>query len=588
MPEPREEYDQLIGRLISGRYRVKRLLGRGGMGKVYQAKQIALGREVALKVLSASYFGEGDPEFHKRFFHEAAIMAKLKSPHTVTVFDYGYDQGIYYIAMELVSGRSLDRELKRGLMPLPRVIAIVEQVCRSLREAHSKGIVHRDLKPGNVILTLGDDGEEMVKLLDFGLAKRMSTLDESNPDLLPGSPKYMSPEIIRQQPVDGRADIYALGVMLYQMLTGVVPFDRENPLDILKAHLYQQPPSMAAVNPQAAVPTALEKLVLRCLAKDPALRYRNIHEVIGELRQVAQQLGLIDRSASGLVSLAPQAKSSIPNNTLPQQASSRPVSPGLRMAIDDEIPEAMRPASDWNLNWIFPVVTAAVLLVITGAYFAFGNSKETGPSSVEVQKSPAGSTPLANQKTATGSAIGNKDMVFTVDELDKREEKKSEPTVRLEVTSNPAGATVVIGKRIMGQTPLSFEITGAQAQVGKMLEIRLEKPGYQPQVIEQTIDRKIVAVNLKLASNPVKPVGEATTDKKRSRTVRPPEKEEVEFEEALQHLEGHDWTAPISSEPRPSMTTPVLEPNPSDERSEKQPLKETTPYGSDIEDEASP
>ncbi len=619
MPEAMQEFDQLIGRLISGRYRVKRLLGQGGMGKVYQAKQIALGREVALKVLSASYYGEGDPEFHKRFFHEAAIMAKLKSPHTVTVFDYGYDEDIYYIAMELVTGRALDREIKRGVMPIPRVLSIAEQVCRSLREAHSKGIVHRDLKPGNVILTTGDEGEEMVKLLDFGLAKRMTNPDESNPDLIPGSPKYMSPELIRQQPVDGRADIYGLGIMLYQMLTGVVPFDRENPLDILKAHLFEEPPPMASHNPRYPIPPTLEKMVMRCLAKDPALRYRNIHEVLGTLRQVAQELGLSDGSIAAISSMSispgpntpaqvptPSISStSIPQSATPVATSQRPPpqkaaaipARGLRMAVDDEIPEARRPTTDWNLARVFPVVTGVVLLVIGGAYYAFGGSEESNEVSV-VPLSVADDPSVIGQNTATG----NKDMVFTVDDVDKGETQKVEHKIRVEVTSEPAGATVLIGERAMGQTPTTFEWRGKNAERGKTLELRLERSGYQTHVVKRTIDKDVLNVSVSLKAKVRKAIAKSARVKKVAPKPAPQGPGESDFEEALEHLQGRNWKDPVSNEFEPMEPTPEPgaepEPEPQDELSDEQleeqpsgdeqPSVEERPSESDIDEEASP
>ena len=178
--------DPLIGRTISGRYRVHSVLGQGGMGTVYQAQQIPLGRAIAVKVLSA---GQVEPGFHKRFFQEAAILAKLKSPNTVTVFDYGRDEDIYFIAMELVSGQPLDRVLDdEGALAVPRALGIAQQVCRSLREAHAQGIVHRDLKPGNIVLTRGEDDEELVKVLDFGLAKRVNRAsDDTQRDTVPAA-----------------------------------------------------------------------------------------------------------------------------------------------------------------------------------------------------------------------------------------------------------------------------------------------------------------------------------------------------------------------------------------------------------------
>jgi len=513
--------------------------------------------------------------------------------------------------MELVAGRPLDRELRRGIMPVPRILSIAEQICRSLREAHSKGIVHRDLKPGNVILTIGDEGEEMVKVLDFGLAKRLTTSEESNPDLVPGSPKYMSPELIRQQPVDGRADIYALGIMLYQMLTGVVPFDRESPLEILKAHLFEQPKPLASMNPRYPVFPTLEKMVMRCLAKDPALRYRNIHEVIGALRQIAHELGLSDGSISSISSISPTSAGvrsitpvHIPSPSLrpaatatassqrpsPRNAASVP-SPGLRMAVDDEIPEARRPATDWNLTRVFPVVTVAVLFVIAVAYYAFGRSDENNAVRV-VQLPPAENPPAVGQDTVTGSPVGNKDMVFTVDDVDKGEKQKAERTIRVEVLSEPAGATVQIGERTMGQTPISFDWKGKEAERGKTVELRLNKPGYRPQVVKRTIDGDVLTLSVSLKPTVQKAIAKSAPVDKAKQTPASQEPAESEFEEALENLQGRDWRAPVSNDLASEEPAPEPEPQAdpynelSDEQLEEQPREKNNPYDQDPQSES--
>jgi serine/threonine protein kinase len=216
--------DPLIGRLINDRYRIASLVARGGMGRVYRAEQAPLGREVALKVLHPRYEGDHDPEFQRRFFLEASTCAKLSHPNTVTIFDYGRtEDDIYYIAMELLEGRTLHRAVRTdGPFAPQRAMHIARQVCRSLREAHKSGLVHRDLKPANVFLMRHGDEEDFVKVLDFGLVKDIETPDEdlTETGLFMGSPKYMSPEQIRGENVDGRCDVYALGVMLYEMLTG--------------------------------------------------------------------------------------------------------------------------------------------------------------------------------------------------------------------------------------------------------------------------------------------------------------------------------------------------------------------------------
>src|SRR4051812_45560969 len=167
------DVDPLIGRVISGRFKIVSVIARGGMGKVYRAEQAPLGRICALKVLSPKYDGDRDPEFHKRFFLEAATAAKLTHANTVTIFDYGQEgDDLYYIAMEYIEGRTLHRVLREeGAMNEARVAHIASQVCRSLREAHALGVVHRDLKPGNILVSDRSDERDLVKVLDFGLVK---------------------------------------------------------------------------------------------------------------------------------------------------------------------------------------------------------------------------------------------------------------------------------------------------------------------------------------------------------------------------------------------------------------------------------
>ena len=289
-----KELDPLIGTTVSGRYRVHTLIGQGGMGKVFQAQQIPLNRAVALKVLEA---GRVDAGFHRRFFQEAAILAKLKSRHTVTIYDYGRDGDLYFIAMELATGGTLGQLMaKEGPFTVPRALQIAQQICRSLREAHGQGVIHRDLKPGNVVITQSEDGEEIVKVLDFGLAKRLDRHsveelrdEDTDNDTVPGSPKYMAPEVIRQQAIDGRTDIYGLGVMLYQMLCGVVPFDRENPMDILVAHLHEAPKPLREVKPELKLPEAVEALVMRCIEKAPEARYPDVQTLLDALRTVSTE-----------------------------------------------------------------------------------------------------------------------------------------------------------------------------------------------------------------------------------------------------------------------------------------------------------
>jgi len=217
-----EAKDPLVGVTINKRFAIQRLIARGGMGKVYLAEQLPLGRACALKVLNPKYTLDDDPEFQQRFFLEAATAAKLSHPNAVTIFDYGRQGDIYYIAMEYIQGETLHRVLRDGgPMPEPRAVYILSQACLALREAHGLGVIHRDLKPANIVLRkVREDEGETVKVLDFGLVKQVETEDREDltrDGMFLGSPKYMAPEQILCQPVSPRTDVYALGAVAYEM-----------------------------------------------------------------------------------------------------------------------------------------------------------------------------------------------------------------------------------------------------------------------------------------------------------------------------------------------------------------------------------
>lgn len=258
------------------------------MGRVYRAEQAPLGRLCAIKVVNAG-FGGVDPEFHKRFFLEASISSKLTHPNTVTVFDYGKtDDDIYYMAMELLEGRTLHRALREdGPFSEERTVHIARQISRSVREAHAHGVIHRDLKPANVFLVTHGDERDFVKVLDFGLVKNVDERPEeqlTQTGLFMGSPKYMAPEQIEGTKVDGRTDMYSLGVMMYEMLTGRVPFERASSVNTLMAHVHEPVPPMRVTNPHVVVSGAMEAVVMRCMAKQVDERFASIDELLNTFK----------------------------------------------------------------------------------------------------------------------------------------------------------------------------------------------------------------------------------------------------------------------------------------------------------------
>ncbi len=276
--------DPLIGAFVGERFLVKRKLGEGGMGVVYEAEQTAIGRKVALKVVHPHLT---DESLLARFRNEAAAASRLDHPNTITVFDFGETAaGSPYIAMEFIEGASLDGEIRRGgALEWRRAARITAQICGSLANAHESGIVHRDLKPENVMLLERGGEKDIVKVLDFGIAKIMEgdgtdqRLALTRTGMVLGTPQYMSPEQIRGEKVDARSDIYSTGVIVYQMLTGALPFESENPMGLLTKHLMDEPPPFVRTNPAVQVPAGFERLVMRMLAKGPGERPQSMREV---------------------------------------------------------------------------------------------------------------------------------------------------------------------------------------------------------------------------------------------------------------------------------------------------------------------
>lgn len=257
----------LIGRTL-GPYSIVEVIGVGGMATVYKARQPALQRYVALKVLHEHL--ARDTEFVKRFEQEARIAAALAHPNIIPIHDVGEDGGLHYLAMGYIAGQSLAARLqKAGALPLALALSIIRQVGAALDYAHARGVIHRDVKPSNILLT--PDGHAV--LSDFGIARAATGVRLTQTGLLVGTPEYMSPEQAQGKEVDGRSDLYSLGIVAYEMLTGQVPFVADTPLVVLYKQVHEAPPMPAAINP--ALTVAVQAALLRALAKEPGRRYQS-------------------------------------------------------------------------------------------------------------------------------------------------------------------------------------------------------------------------------------------------------------------------------------------------------------------------
>ncbi|MGK3991865.1 serine/threonine protein kinase [Sorangium sp. So ce1024] len=537
--------DPLLGRVINGRFKVVSVIARGGMGKVYRAEQAPLGRTCALKVLSPKYDGDHDPEFHRRFFLEASTAAKLTHPNTVTVFDYGHtDDDIYYIAMEYIEGKTLHRVLREeGPFPEARAAHIARQICRSLREAHGLGVVHRDLKPGNVLLVDHEDEHDHVKVLDFGLVKDTESGENlTQQGLFMGSPKYMAPEQITGGEVSARTDIYALGVMMYEMLSGHVPFDKGAGVGTLMSHVNDQVPPMQVHNPQLSISQTMEGIVYRCLEKDPAQRFSSMNELVAALKFTAGGISTRDTGETlpmrtGLASHRPSAPSypslppypSVPSYStltgdfpgLSTPSSSPPTSAPLTytgpLATDSALKAPAAPSS------VAPSITGSTgsrpappLDGLSATHPGAGPGRKlvpwaiaavlasgVGVAAVVTSRAPVAASRAPAVEPVAGSAPPA--------EAARAEAPRAEPSPAeaapaartLQVESAPPGAAVREGnKELCAETPCEIVWRGSAAALASEHELVFEMKGYKPAIVRVSSAEERVRAKLDPAAPP--------------------------------------------------------------------------------------
>jgi serine/threonine-protein kinase len=355
--------DTLIGMMFDGRYRILRKLGSGGMANVYLAEDEELGRRVAIKILNDRH--ANDDQFVERFRREAKNAAGLSHPNIVSIYDRGEAEGTYYIAMEYLEGRSLkERIVAEGPLPIASAIEIVRQILRAVGFAHRRQIVHRDIKPHNVLLVQDGpgDGDERFKVTDFGIS-RTATSQMTEAGSIVGTAQYLSPEQARGAPVDQRSDIYSVGIVLYELLTGQLPFTGETPLEIAMKHLSEIPKAPSELRPE--IPTDLDMIVLRALAKDPADRFESADEMERELARVAGGGGVTTETAEAATAVLAGAGLA---EAAPTMISRRPVV-APRETYDDhyydyeEPPRRRRPLWPWLL-----AILLAAGAIVAGFY----------------------------------------------------------------------------------------------------------------------------------------------------------------------------------------------------------------------------
>ena len=496
LPERREPGDVLEGTTINGKFRVVSLLATGGMGRIYRAEQAPLGRLVAVKVLRTPTAGTDTiaTEFRKRFFREASILAKLQHANVVTLFDYGRIEGLaderYFMAMEYLQGDTLALRLKKvHSLPVQDSLRILRQVARGLREAHRLGVVHRDLKPSNVMLVPEDDGEEIVKILDFGIGKLLGSTDDdqelTQEGAFLGSPKYIAPEQVNERRVDQRTDVYALGVIAYECLCGRVPFEGQTNLETILAHTNQAVRPMAERSPGTTVPEVVESFVRRCLEKEPAHRPQSMEEAL-------RAIGDCERSLYGMASLGSMqgegpvsqrvaaGRRSDSSETLalgppPAKVELRPsIGTASPLTRSDSLPVPAGPSR-------LPIAAAIGLLALAVGGFAIARwTTREGTRGAAASALPVTSATLPPSRSFT-----------------------------LVLDSRPSGADVLDGNDVIGATPMQFTIDRGGVQDGpRRYVLRLD--GYSTYKELQGDSEGIVLVSAPLEGLPPAPSASAS------------------------------------------------------------------------------
>ncbi|MBI1878257.1 MAG: protein kinase, partial [Chloroflexi bacterium] len=383
VPRPQQSW---IGHTIGGRYKIEALLGHGGMSTVYQASDPNLRRTVAVKLIHPHL--SNDPQFVRRFEQEAAAVAQLRHPNIIQVYDFNHDEGVYYIVLEYVPGETLQARLTalntvHQRLSVTETVQIMAPVCDAVAYAHQHGMIHRDLKPANVMLS--PNGQPI--LMDFGVAKMLGDIQHTATGAVIGTALYMSPEQARGERPNERSDIYSLGVVPYEMITGGPPFMADSALSPMMKHVTQPIPDIRQIN--QAAPDLLVAVTKKALAKDPADRYRTASDMAVALRAI----DLSDRAAATLpVKTQPDSGSAVfgPGAAVKKSASTSSLTP---------LPRKSKP-----LLWIIGAVIALIVLVLgVGILFLFFRSA-TPPEKQAIAASSDTTLPSSERMTRIGAA----------------------------------------------------------------------------------------------------------------------------------------------------------------------------------------
>jgi serine/threonine-protein kinase len=494
LPAPPPQVDPLLGQTLAGRYVIVRKLGEGGMGAVYLATHTLLEKQVALKVLHNEFARK--PDLVERFMQEAKAASRIRHENVIDISDFGATpEGLVFFAMELLQGHDLHEEVARArlagqLLPFERSKKIFLQICAALSAAHAKGIVHRDLKPENVYLVdfLGDP--DFVKLLDFGIAKLTEVNDNerklTKTGMLFGTPEYMSPEQARGEHVDHRVDVYAMGCILFQLVTGRVPFEAENFMGVLSLHLTEPPPSIPeAVFDRIGAPRALADVIERALAKDRGQRWQTIDELANAVRAVCGDAA-VNRGATGMVATQQRAPSvQAPAITKEARPTPAPMAPITQQAQA----QTARQKTQWTGNLQVPQLgddeaqqarpKSKLPLILGGLAIA-------GAAGAGIFFATRGGKPDPVVNVPSGSAPAGPGSQVAAVPPDAPPAPPPLPPLpdyaEIKLDSKPGNAEIkdLLTGRTLGKTPKGFKLKGSQTPRQFQLVLR----GYSDAIIE--------------------------------------------------------------------------------------------------------
>ncbi len=501
------ESDPFIGTVIQGRYRVIEQIGEGGMGVVYNAEHVEIEKIVALKVLRDDFSKR--PEVVQRFRQEARAASKIGHRNIVDVTDFGQlDDGGVYFVMESLKGQGLSDAIRKTIMSLERAVPIIMQIGRALQAAHKLEIVHRDLKPENVFLIDIDTEKDVVKILDFGIAK-ISDRDSDGKRLTKtgmifGTPEYMSPEQAAGKQLDHRVDIYALGCIMFEMFTGQVPFDGESFMAVLTQHMFEPLPLIEVVNPETDIPESVRNVIYKAMAKEVEHRYQDMVELMDDLQRavddvnhvvdIARQSEILPRVTGGAPSVT-RTPTGATREAIRQTEDGQPVA--VAGVNETEKPKRR------GLAYIILVV---VLIVVGGAVYFLGIGKQkpsradrpvaTVPVPAKVNQVPIGAQPTASEPALPKGGSQDKDSPADQEiEKDVESDKDGAKKIVIVVKTNQENAVVSIKGlgQVCSKAPCEVELkSGEPVEIEAKYKDRTAKMIFTPstQNRELTLDLK--------------------------------------------------------------------------------------------------